>query len=122
EVGRWSNTTGRDISEFPVPASELAALIALAESGGVTGQVAKDVFDRMVESGQPAAAIVEAQGLSQISGSDELMTLVRKAIDANPKAVADYRAGKDASIKFLMGQVMRETRGRANPQVVQQLL
>ncbi len=122
EVGRWSNATGRDIADFPVPASELAALIALAEAGGITGQVAKDVFDRMVESGQSAAAIVEAQGLSQISGSDELLALVQKAIEANPKAIADYRAGKEASLKFLMGQVMRETRGRANPQVVQQLL
>ena len=122
EVGRWCNTASREIAGFPVPATELAGLIQMVEAGAVTGQVAKDVFDRMVETGQSAAAIVESQGLAQISGSDELTALVVKAIKANPKAVADYRAGKDASIKFLMGQVMRETRGRANPAVVQQLL
>ncbi len=122
EVGRWSNTTGHDISTFPVTSASLAGLIHLAESGAVTGQVAKEVFDRMVESGKDAKAIVEEQGLAQISDSGEIESLVAKAIEANPKAVADYRAGKEASLQFLFGQVMRETRGRANPQVVRGLL
>jgi aspartyl-tRNA(Asn)/glutamyl-tRNA(Gln) amidotransferase subunit B len=80
------------------------------------------VFERMLESGKGAAAIVDEAGLGQISGGDELTTIAREVIAANERAVADYRAGKDAAIKFLMGQVMRQTKGRANPQVVQDVL
>jgi aspartyl-tRNA(Asn)/glutamyl-tRNA(Gln) amidotransferase subunit B len=122
EVGRWSNTNTADVSDFPVGAGELASLIRMAEEKMITGQVAKEVFDRMVESGKSAQAIVEESGLGTISAADELGELVSRIIDANPKAVADYRAGKESSVKFLIGQVMRETKGRASPQVVQQLL
>ena len=94
----------------------------LVEEGAITAAVAKDVFERMTESGKPAREIVEASGLAQISGEDELAEVARKAIGANAKAVDDYRAGKDSALKFLIGQVMRETRGRANPHVVQELL
>ena len=122
EVGRWTNAAGRDITEFPLGAERLAELVRMAEGGQVTAQVAKDVFDQMVESGRPAAEIVSSAGLGQISGSDELTEVVRKAIAGNEKAVADYRAGKESALKFLVGQVMRETRGRANPQIVQEIL
>ena len=122
EVARWLNAHGGDISRFPVSAERLAELISLTESGEITAAVGKDVFEQMADSGRAAREIVEASGLAQISGGDELAELVRKAIAANPKAVEDYRAGKDSAIKFLMGQVMRETKGRANPQVVQELL
>jgi aspartyl-tRNA(Asn)/glutamyl-tRNA(Gln) amidotransferase subunit B len=76
----------------------------------------------MIETGKAPREIVEERGLAAISGGDELLDAVRKAIAANEKAVADYRAGKEASLKFLIGQVMRETRGRANPQVAQDLI
>ena len=122
EVGRWSNDAGQDITAFPIPAKRLAGLIQLAESGKVTGAVAKDVFATMLGDSRDASEIVEAGGLAQVSDDAELGALVRKAIDANPKAVDDFHAGKESAIKFLIGQVMRETRGRANPQVVQQLL
>ena len=122
EVGRWTNATGRDISDLPVRPADLAALIRIAENGKVTANVAKEVFEEMARSGRPAAEIIESSGLAQISGADELTVVVRNVIASNEKAVADYRAGKDAAVKFLIGQVMRETRGRANPQVVQDLL
>ncbi len=123
EVGRWTNAvTGREISELPVRPEGLAELIRLVEDGKVTSNVAKEVFEKMAQSGASAAAIVEASGLGQISGAEELRDAVRRAIAANDKAVADYRAGKEASVKFLIGQVMRETKGRANPQVVQDLM
>ncbi len=122
EVLRWSNTTGREAGECPVSPAALAALAALAESGKITGGVAKEVFEKMVVSGEDAATIVEREGLAQISGAGELTEVVRKIIAANEKAVADYRAGKDSAVKFLIGQVMRETQGRANPQVVQTLI
>ncbi len=122
EVGRWSNASGREIGDFPVEPGRLAELIGLVEGGSITAAVGKEVFDRMVETGEPARRIVESQGLGQISGTNELVVIVRKVIAANEKAVADYRAGKEASVKFLIGQVMKETKGRANPQVVQGLL
>jgi aspartyl-tRNA(Asn)/glutamyl-tRNA(Gln) amidotransferase subunit B len=122
EVGRWLNAGNRDIADLPATPEKLAALARMVEDGKVTAAVAKEVFEQMATSGQSAAAIVEASGLSQISGDDELTEVVRKVIAANERAVADYRAGKEAAIKFLIGQVMRETRGRANPQGVQAIL
>ncbi len=122
EVARWLNDRNAEFEAFPIPPERLAELATLVERGTITGQVGKRVFDEMAESGKSASAIVEEEGLAQIDAADELRALVRKVIEANPKAVADYRAGKEAAVKFLIGQVMRETRGRANPQVVQELI
>ena len=122
EVARWLNAEQKEIAEFPLGAEPLAGLARLVEDGKVTPNVGKDVFEKMIANGLEASAIVEAEGLAQISGEDDLVEAVRRAIAANAKAVSDYRAGKDSSIKFLVGQVMRETRGRANAQVVQGLI
>jgi aspartyl-tRNA(Asn)/glutamyl-tRNA(Gln) amidotransferase subunit B len=122
EVARWLNAESKEIVDFPLSAEQLAGLARLVEDGKVTPNVGKDVFEKMVTNGLEAAAIVEAEGLAQISGEDDLVEAVRRAIATNQRAVDDYRAGKDASIKFLVGQVMRETRGRANAQVVQGML
>ncbi|MDP3768134.1 MAG: Asp-tRNA(Asn)/Glu-tRNA(Gln) amidotransferase GatCAB subunit B, partial [Dehalococcoidia bacterium] len=78
--------------------------------------------DEMFRTGKPPQEIVEEQGLTQITGSDELAGIVRQVIAGNPKPVADYRGGKQEAIKALLGLVMRETRGRANPQLAQELL
>ncbi|MCE7927889.1 MAG: Asp-tRNA(Asn)/Glu-tRNA(Gln) amidotransferase subunit GatB [Dehalococcoidia bacterium] len=122
EVGRWTNTTGQPITALKVTPASLSLLIGMVESGAITASVAKEVFDQMAATGRSAAEIVEASGLAQISGSDELAGVVSKVLATNEKAVADYRAGKEAAVKFLVGQVMRETRGRANPQTVQDLI
>jgi aspartyl-tRNA(Asn)/glutamyl-tRNA(Gln) amidotransferase subunit B len=122
EVSHWLNEQGRNLRELSVTPDRLAHLVLMVEGGKITGQVAKEVFAEMAQSGKDASEIVEASGLAQISGSDELGGIVEKAIGANPQAVADYRAGKETAVKFLIGQVMRETRGRANAQVVQQLI
>jgi aspartyl-tRNA(Asn)/glutamyl-tRNA(Gln) amidotransferase subunit B len=122
EVLRWCNREGREASQCPVTPERLAGLVGLVDSGAITTQVAKEVFEKMVETGRAAKEIVEEAGLGQISGEDEVLGIVRKVIAANEKAVTDYQAGKEASLKFLIGQVMRETRGRANPQVAQALI
>jgi aspartyl-tRNA(Asn)/glutamyl-tRNA(Gln) amidotransferase subunit B len=122
EVGRWLNAEGKEITAFPLAAEQLAALVRLVEEGKVTSNVGKEVFEQMIATGKSAGDIVEASGLAQISGEEELVGAVRAAIAANPKAVEDYRAGKESAIKFLVGQVMRETRGRANAGVVTTLL
>ncbi len=122
EVLRWQNTTGRPLDALLVRPIALAGLITLAENGTITGQVAKEVFETMTTTGRAALDIVSEGGLAQMSGDAELREIVRRIVAANAKAVEDYRAGKEASIKFLVGQVMRETRGRANPQAAQALL
>ncbi len=122
EVGRWLNAEERGIESFPLAAEQLASLARLVEGGKVTSNVGKDVFEQMIATGKGASEIVEASGLAQISGEDELIGAVRAAIAANPKAVADFHAGKESAIKFLVGQVMRETKGRANAGVVSSLL
>lgn len=122
EVGRWLNANSREITAFPLDPEQLAGLVRLVDEGKVTSNVGKEVFEQMVATGKSAAEIIEASGLAQISGEDELLVAVRAAIEANPKAVADYRSGKTSTIMFLVGRVMRETRGRANAGVVQGLL
>jgi len=122
EALRWANATGQDLDRIPVAPGQLAELIGMVEAREITGQVGKEVFEEMARSGRSAREIVEERGLASISGQDELAGIVRSVVAANEKAVADYRAGKEASLKFLIGQVMRETKGRANPQLAQELI
>jgi len=105
-----------------VDAAEMAWIIGRVESGELSGANAKQVFERHFASGEKAAAIVSELDLRQISDAGALGDVVDRIIAANPAAVADYRAGKEQSIRFLTGQVMKETRGQANAGVVQQLL
>ena len=119
---RQMNSTGISIEDVKVTPRQLAELIRLVESGEVNVQTGRQVFDEMLASGRDAAEIVRAKGLSQISDNARLEQLARVAMAANPKAVADYRSGKTQVIKFLVGQVMKASRGQANPQVVEALL
>ncbi len=122
DFARLLNTAHAEIEDSEVTAEGLTGLIDLIENGTISGKTAKDVFERMFESGRPAADIVEASGLTQISDTSEIDEAVDSAIAANPKPVADYRGGKEEAIKFLVGQVKRETRGRARPEMVTELL
>jgi aspartyl-tRNA(Asn)/glutamyl-tRNA(Gln) amidotransferase subunit B len=122
EALRWCNASGKEISELPVGAAALAELIMLVEQKTITAAVGKEVFEQMAATGKDAKSIVEKGGLAAISGTDELTEIVGNVIAANEKAVADFRAGKEASIGFLLGQVMKQTKGRANPQVAQELI
>ena len=110
------------IGAAPVEAAALAELIGLVESGAVSGSMAKEVFERMWASGRSAREIVDEENLSQIGDADVLGTLVDEALEAHPDAVARYRDGKTGALGFLVGQVMRATRGQANPQLVNALL
>jgi aspartyl-tRNA(Asn)/glutamyl-tRNA(Gln) amidotransferase subunit B len=98
----------------PTSPSELVALIRLVDAGTISRANAKSVLEEHVASGAPVAAIVERSGLRQISDSGALATVADEVIAANPAAVADVRAGKDQAIRFLVGQVMKATRGQAN--------
>jgi aspartyl-tRNA(Asn)/glutamyl-tRNA(Gln) amidotransferase subunit B len=101
---------------------ELAALIRLVAAGSISRSNAKEVLDTHVTEGHTVAAIVEARGLSQISDGDALGAIVDTVIAANPAAVADVRAGKAQAIGFLVGAVMKQTRGQANAAAVQAAL
>jgi aspartyl-tRNA(Asn)/glutamyl-tRNA(Gln) amidotransferase subunit B len=100
----------------------LAGLVKLIDDGTISGKIAKDVFARMLASGEDAATIVKREGLTQVADAGALETLVDAAIAANPKAVADFKAGKTAASKALVGQVMKASGGKANPGMVDRLV
>ena len=122
DFARLLNASGSEITEAKVSPKDLHALIVLIEAGTISTTGAKTVFEEMFQSGTPPQAIVEEQGLAQISEADDLTGVIEQVIAQNPKPVADFHGGKEEALKFLMGQVMRETRGRAKPDLVQQLL
>jgi aspartyl-tRNA(Asn)/glutamyl-tRNA(Gln) amidotransferase subunit B len=100
----------------------LVELIALVESGAVTGGSAKEVFAEMVATGQAPAQVVQARGLGKVSDAGALDEAARAAIAANPKSVADFKGGKDAAFKALLGGVMKITKGRADPKLAEEVL
>ena len=119
---RLLNSTGRQIGDSLVRPTQLAELLELIEKGTLSGPLAKTVFEEMFETGKSAAAIVAEKGLVQISDSGELAIIIDGVIADNEKAAADYRAGKEASLTFLIGQVMKASRGKANPAVVRSII
>ncbi|NQT53368.1 Asp-tRNA(Asn)/Glu-tRNA(Gln) amidotransferase subunit GatB [bacterium] len=117
-VLRELNARGIGIADFAVTPQMLCDLIALVDDGTLAQNTGKDVLAEMAETGRPAARIVEAKGLTQVSDAGELEAIVQTVLDANPQAAADLLSGKKQAQGFLMGQVMRATKGKANPQVV----
>ena len=110
------------IAACPVNPANLAGLIALIEDGTISGRMAKDVFEKMLASGESARAIVDREGLVQVADTVVLSTVVGTVLSTYPKAVQDYKAGNKPSLGFLVGQVMKSTSGKANPAVVNSLL
>ncbi|MCX7841578.1 MAG: Asp-tRNA(Asn)/Glu-tRNA(Gln) amidotransferase subunit GatB [Clostridia bacterium] len=107
---------------IPFPAEYLAKLIGLIEKGVISGTIAKKVFEKMFESGKSPEAIVKEEGLEVVSDEGALAAIVKKILDANPQSVADYKSGKEKAFGFLVGQAMRETKGKANPQLINKIL
>jgi aspartyl-tRNA(Asn)/glutamyl-tRNA(Gln) amidotransferase subunit B len=122
DFARLLNASGTDIADARIGPADLHALIELIEDGTISGKIAKSVFEEMFSSGKPPAAVVQELGLEQISGSDEIGAIVDAIIERNPKPVEEFRAGKQEALKFLVGQAMRETRGRANPASLTEIL
>jgi aspartyl-tRNA(Asn)/glutamyl-tRNA(Gln) amidotransferase subunit B len=122
EFSRLLNANNIEIDKSKITPEKLWLLIDLKERGVISNPIAKEVFEEMFRTGQSAEEIIKQRGLSQISDSQQLEETVLNVINSNPKAVADYKAGKQQSVKFLMGQVMRLSQGRANPKLVMELL
>ncbi len=118
----YLNSRETTIAEFNCPPARLAALAAMVEQDQLNMATAREVFVEMVETGRDPAEIVQAKGLTQVSDESAILRIVDRVLEANPGPVADYRAGKKAAFNALIGPVMRETRGKANPQVVRQIL
>jgi aspartyl-tRNA(Asn)/glutamyl-tRNA(Gln) amidotransferase subunit B len=110
------------VARAPVPPRNLAGLLRLVENGTISGKIAKDVFDKMIRSGEDAETIVQREGLTQVADVAALAAHVDAVLAANPKAIDDYRKGKTAAAKALVGQVMKATGGKANPAIVNRLL
>jgi len=100
----------------------LAGLLKLIEDGTISGKIAKDVFQKMVVSGEEARAIVAREGLTQLADEPALAAVIDQVIARNPKAIEDFRKGKTAAAKALVGQIMKATQGKANPAIVNRLL
>jgi aspartyl-tRNA(Asn)/glutamyl-tRNA(Gln) amidotransferase subunit B len=110
------------IRDWPVAAARLAAMIRLIDDGTISGKIAKTVFEEMIEGGAGPAEIVARRGLSQVSDEGSIRAAVAAVVEANREKAAEYRAGKDKLFGFFVGQVMKATQGKANPQMVNTLL
>ncbi len=112
----------RAIAACAIPPAHLGRLVRLIDDGTITGKTAKHVFERMLRSGEPPAAIVEQEGLTQVADSGALETIIDQVLAGNPKPLEDWKKGKTAAAQALVGLVMKATGGKANPAMVRQLL
>ncbi len=122
EFAKKLNEEGLTVAASPVGPDALAGLLKLIANGTISGKIAKKVLPEMWQSGKTAEDVVKEQGLVQITDTGALEELVKKVIAANPQSVADNQAGKKNAIGFLVGQIMKATKGRANPGAGNQLL
>lgn len=122
DFSRLLNESRSEISETKVSPENLAAMIRLIQDGTISGKIAKQVFEEMFSSGKNAAEIVEAKGLKQVSDESEIKAICETIIASNGKQVEEYKSGKEKVFGFFVGQVMKQTKGKANPQLVNKLL
>ena len=122
ELGRLSNDAHMAIQDSPLTPKNLADLIGLIDKQTIGTPQAKTAAESMFTTGKSGSATVEELGLAQITDSSAIGDAVNESLEANPSAVADYMAGKETAAKFLVGQVMKVTRGKANPNIVSELI
>ncbi|UCC88717.1 MAG: Asp-tRNA(Asn)/Glu-tRNA(Gln) amidotransferase subunit GatB [Anaerolineales bacterium] len=122
ELFRLINEIGITIGDVKVRPEDLVALLKMLSAGAINQTAAKKAFSEMWETGRPPQEIIQERGLRQISDASQLAGVVAEVIGDNPDAVASFREGKDTIIRFMIGQVMKATRGKANPQLVERLL
>jgi aspartyl-tRNA(Asn)/glutamyl-tRNA(Gln) amidotransferase subunit B len=122
DLSRLLNLRNQDITDSPVTPGHLVELIDLVNAGTVSVTMGKTVLEEAFQSGGSPSRIVAEKGYTQISDSSGVEPVVRQAIEDNPKAVDDYIAGKETAAKFLVGQVMKLTKGQAKPELVNQLV
>ncbi|MBQ3510065.1 MAG: Asp-tRNA(Asn)/Glu-tRNA(Gln) amidotransferase subunit GatB [Peptococcaceae bacterium] len=116
------NAEGIELNALKIQPEQMAALLKLVDSGEISGKIAKKVFAEMFETGNNPGDIIKKQGLMQISDETALKTMIEQVVETNPKSVEDYKAGKTKALGFLVGQIMKQSRGQANPAVINRLL
>jgi aspartyl-tRNA(Asn)/glutamyl-tRNA(Gln) amidotransferase subunit B len=122
ELLRLLNANDMEIEELLVTPEGLVRLLELQREETINGKIAKQVFEEMFKTGKTADVIITEKNLVQISDTGELDAIIAGVMQNNPKSVDDFRSGKQQAIGFLVGQVMKETKGKANPKVVNDLL
>ena len=122
ELQRELEANNLSAADSPVSPQELGALVRLIDEGKISGKQGKDVLVEMFKTGKAAQTIIEEQGLVQVSDTAEIDALIENVIAANPDQVASYRSGKEALIGFFVGQVIKASKGKANPKVVNERL
>jgi aspartyl-tRNA(Asn)/glutamyl-tRNA(Gln) amidotransferase subunit B len=122
ELLRALNRDGIEVEQSRIVPENLAELLELVDDGTISGTMAKTVFDTMYETGKAAAEIVQEKGLRQISDENALVAAIEQVLANNLKEVSEFRAGREKLLSFFMGQVMKATQGKANPQTVNKLL
>jgi aspartyl-tRNA(Asn)/glutamyl-tRNA(Gln) amidotransferase subunit B len=113
---------GKDITESPITSGTLGELVGMIAQGKISGKLAKEVFPKMFATGEPAETIMQREGLTQISDEGALGKIIDEVIAANPKQLEQYRSGKTTVINFFLGQVMKASRGQADPAAVTKIL
>ncbi len=122
DLARLMNENATEPEDIPITAKGLTDVLKLISGGTVNSSVGKQVFEEMFKTGKDPAGIVEEKGLQQMDDSDEILALVQKFIEENPKPAADYRGGNAKALTFFVGQVMKATKGKANPKTVNDLV
>ena len=113
---------GMPLSDCKISAESLGQLIAFIEDKTISGKMAKTVFEEMFETGRKASEIIEEKGLKQISDPSEILSMVTESISSNPKQVQGYLSGKDKLLGFFVGQIMKASKGSANPELVNKII
>lgn len=122
DVSAYLNKNGKELDEIALTPESLAAMIKLIENGTISSKIAKQIFGDLVEKGGDPEAIVKEKGLVQISDEGELRRIINEALDKGPQSIEDYKNGKEKALGFFVGQVMKATKGQANPPLVNKLL
>jgi aspartyl-tRNA(Asn)/glutamyl-tRNA(Gln) amidotransferase subunit B len=122
DVSAYLNAEGKELDQVALTPEGLASMIKLIENGTISSKIAKTVFKELIEQGGDAEQIVKDKGLVQISDEGTLLKIIAEVLDANPKSVEDFKDGKNKAVGFLVGQLMKATKGQANPQLVNKLL
>lgn len=122
DVNAYLNKVQKELKDTELTAEGLAGMIKLITDGTISSKIAKKVFAELIEHGGDAAQIVKEKGLVQVSDSGQLLAWVNEALDNNPKSIEDYKNGRDRAIGFLVGQIMKASKGQANPQMINKML
>jgi aspartyl-tRNA(Asn)/glutamyl-tRNA(Gln) amidotransferase subunit B len=116
------NKAGIDLAQSPVSPEQLGGLVDLISDGSISGKIAKEVFADMFETGKDAKQVVEEKGLKQVSDEGAIISMIDEVLASNQDKVDEYRSGKDKLFGFFVGQVMKASKGQANPGMVNQIL